>query len=71
MKLKDLDIIGLEVIGNIALSVIDKDKYPCAIPDANLDSIISGTVCEIVTKININGDLLTWENGVINLDQEI
>ena len=71
MKLKDLDIIGLEAIGDVALSVIDKDKYPYAIPDANLDNIISGTVCEIVNEININGDLLTWKNGVINLDQEI
>ena len=71
MKLKDLDIIGLEVIGDVALSVIDKDKYPCAIPNANLDNIISGTICEVVNDIDINGDLLTWKNGVINLDQKI
>lgn len=71
MKLKDLNITGLEVIGDIALSVIDDKGKPYMIPDTDTSTIENGTVCEIVNEITIEGDMLTWSKGTINLDQEI
>lgn len=71
MKLKDLNITGLEVAMGIAFSVVDDKGGLYMIPDSDVSSVSSGTPTEIVTNITRVGDTIQWGNITISLDQEI
>lgn len=71
MKLKDLDIKGLEVAMGVVFSVVDDKGRLYMIPDSDVSNVPSGTPTEIVIKFTRVGDTIQWGDITINLDQEI
>jgi hypothetical protein len=69
MKLKEIEIVSLEVAGDAALSVINNKGYYFRIPDTDTSNIMGGTLTEIVTDFTRTGDTLEWRGQIINLDQ--
>lgn len=71
MKLKDLEVIGLEVAMGVVFSVVDKQNGLYMVPDSDVSSVPNGTHTEIVTNFTRVGDTIQWGDIIINLDQEI
>lgn len=71
MKLKDLEIIGLEVAMGVVFSVADDKDGLYMIPDSDVSGVPSGTPTEIVTNFTRVGDTIQWGDITISLDQEI
>ena len=69
MKLKEIEIVSLEVVGDAALSVIDANNVSYRIKDTDTSNIMGGTLTEIVTDFTRTGDTLEWRGQIINLDQ--
>lgn len=69
MKLKEIEIQSLEVVGDVALSVIESSGATYMIKDTDTSNIVSGLLTEIVTDFTRNGDTLEWRGQIINLDQ--
>lgn len=69
MKLKDNEIVALEIAGNAVLSVINEEGHYSIIPSTDTRNIQGGTLTEVVTDFTRNGDTLEWRGQVINLDQ--
>ena len=69
MKLKDKEIVALEVVGTVALSVINEEGHYSIIPSTDTRNIQGGTLTEIVTDFTRNGDTLEWRGQIIDLDQ--
>jgi hypothetical protein len=69
MKLKEVEIVSLEVVGDAALSVIDVNGVTYMIKSTDTLNIDSGTATEIVTDFTRNRDTLEWRGQVIDLDQ--
>ena len=65
MELKE--IVSIEAVGDIALSVIDKEGVSYMIKDADTSAIVSGNKTEIVTDFTIEGDILKWRGQLINI----
>lgn len=69
MKLKEIEIASLEVVGDVALSVLDSRGGMYMILDADTSNLDSSMLTEIVTDFTRNGDTLEWRGQTINLDQ--
>lgn len=69
MKLKEIEIASLEVVGDIALSVLDSRGAMYIILDADISNLDSNMLTEIVADFTRNGDTLEWRGQTINLDQ--
>jgi hypothetical protein len=69
MKLKEIEIAALEVVGDVALSVISSEGGMYAILDANISNLDNTMLTERVADFTRKGDTLEWRGQVINLDQ--
>lgn len=69
MKLKEIEIASLEVVEDVALSVLDSRGAMYMILDADTSNLDSNMLTEIVTDFTRNGDTLEWRGQTINLDQ--
>ena len=69
MKLKEIEIASLEVVGDIALSALDNRGAMYIILDADISNLDSNMLTEIVADFTRNGDTLEWRGQTINLDQ--
>ena len=69
MKLKEIEITALEVVGDMALSVISTEGAMYRIIDADNSNLDNTMLTERVADFTRNGDTLEWRGQVINLDQ--
>lgn len=69
MKLKDNEIVALEVVGDVVLSIVNQEGHYSIIPNTDTRGIEGGTLTEVVTDFTRNGDTLEWRGQIINLDQ--